>query len=88
MQYRQKYNPNLIGGDDDQEIESHLRSRHLAARRFSQMALMSMGASPAAAVSASLQIPGNADGVLVVPDQLERSASRKSVNKLEIIQKA
>ncbi len=41
----QKYNPNLIG-DDDQELESHLRKRHATARRLSHMALVSTAKSP------------------------------------------
>ena len=52
-----KYNRNLIN-DEDQEVESHLRRRHDAARRMSQIVLDS-----AAAADLSLGVPNISGGV-------------------------
>ncbi len=36
--FHYRYNPNLVG-DEDQELETHLRKRHASARRLSSIAL-------------------------------------------------
>lgn len=37
LQLHYKYNPNLVG-EEDQELEEHLNRRHLNARRFTHLA--------------------------------------------------